>query len=60
MVEPTESESKYELDRFCDAMWPCLELRAIPLARVSEWKITTRDKTVESDKVKSVENSAHI
>jgi glycine dehydrogenase len=20
MVEPTESESKYELDRFCDAM----------------------------------------
>ncbi len=38
MVEPTESESKYELDRFCDAM---VAIRA-EIARVEagEWDLT--------------------
>ena len=37
MVEPTESESKAELDRFCDAMLQIREeIRAIELGKVDK------------------------
>jgi glycine cleavage system P protein (glycine dehydrogenase) len=36
MIEPTESESKYEIDRFCDAMIAIRrEIRTIEEGRLS-------------------------
>ena len=51
MVEPTESESKYELDRFCDAM---IAIRK----EISEIEDGTADK--EDNVLKNAPHTAHM